>query len=312
MRRLLAMILAILTATTIVACSNAPAGSSDPYELARKSMDASWDKVQVDVTATSKGGSSDFTLEPGAIRFTSDGKSGKVAFHMAVPTSILGAEAASLRALGVTGDSVDIDVIFDGDALYAKSPVLFGVLKAFLAQSGQAPTGDMTGWLKLGTKADFESMGGSIVPGASAAATAAPDAATLKKELEANGVTLTFAGVEKKNGADANHLKAAIDVAKLSSDSVGGIGSAQLDQVKQLAKSGTVSADVWTDKGSNRVVEIDVHFVGNDKATVDITVGLKEPDAGASYDAPKDAVDLPIKDMLMPLLQMFGSGLTGG
>ncbi len=311
MRRLSLIVLTLLAILAVAGCSGAPA-TTDPYDLARKAMDAKWDTVQIDLAINAKDATSTIKIDPGAMRMVIDSKSGKALVHVAVPVSALGADAASLKALGVTGDSVDIDVVYDGAALYAKSPVLGNLLGSLLAQSGQMPSGDMTGWLRLGTKEDFASMGGSV---ASEAPTSSLDAAGLKKDLEANGVTLTFVGTESRNGVDANHVKAAVDITKLGegSKALGQLGGTQLDQIKALAKTGTISLDFWTDRSSNKLVEADLHFVqtGTSAGTADFVVTLKAPDAGTSFDAPSSYTDLPVKSLLGSFLQMFGGSVPG-
>jgi hypothetical protein len=315
MRRFVILLLALLAVLTIAGCAAAP-GSSDPYDIARKAMDAKWDSVQVDIGINAKDSKSTIKIDPGAIRFVVDSKAGKALVHVALPIADLGADASSLKALGVTGDSIDVDVVYDGSALYAKSPVLGSLLGAMLAQSGQMPSGDMTGWLRLGTKEDLASLGaGAIESAKPELPSASLDAAALRKDLEANGVTLTFVATEQKNGVDANHLKVAIDVSKLSdSKAFDGLTRTQLDQVKAMAKAGTISGDIWIDKGSNRVVELDFHIAGagSDTSTGDVTVSLKTPDAGTSFDAPAKYTDLPVKSLLGTFMQMLGSSMLGG
>ena len=315
MRRFVSLLLALVAALAIAGCGTAPA-SSDPYEIARKAMDAKWDSVQVDIGINVKSAKSTIKIDPGAIRFIVDSKTGKALVHVALPIADLGADASSLTALGVTGDSIDVDVVYDGSALYAKSPMLGRLLGAMLAQSGQMPSGDMTGWLRLGTKEDFASLGaGAIESAKPSLPSASLDAASLKKDLEANGVTLTFVATEQKNGVDANHLKMAIDVAKLSeAKAFGNLSGTQLDQLKAVAKTGTISGDMWIDKGTNRVVEVDVHVAGtgSDATTGDVTISLKAPDAGTSFDAPASYTDLPMKSLLGTFMQMLGSSMLGG
>lgn len=315
MRRFLILLLALMAVLTVAGCAGAPA-ATDPYDIARKAMDAKWDSVQVDVGINAKDGKSTVKIDPGAIRFVVDSKAGKALVHVALPVADLGADAASLKALGVTGDSIDIDVVYDGAALYAKSPVLGSVLGAMLAQSGKMPSGDMTGWLRLGTKEDFASLGAAAAGSAKPELpTASLDAAGLKKDFETNGITLTFVAAEKKNGVDANHLKVAIDASKLSgSKAFGDLGGTQLDQLKAVAKTGTISGDVWIDKGTNRVVEADIHAAGtgSNAASGDVTISLKTPDAGTSFDAPATYTDLPVKSLLGTFMEMFGGSLLGG
>src|SRR5512141_539638 len=54
-----------------------------------------------------------------------DTAAGVGSVHLAIPASLLGASgAATLAQLGITGDTISLDALYDGKALYAKSPAL--------------------------------------------------------------------------------------------------------------------------------------------------------------------------------------------
>ena len=85
------------------------------------------------------------TIPPEAIEVVVDTKAGKGSLHLALPVAALGDQAASLGALGVTGDKLELDAIFDGQGLYVKSPIASKVLPLLMLQSEadkRCPSGD--------------------------------------------------------------------------------------------------------------------------------------------------------------------------
>jgi len=312
MRRLLALITAAVVVLLVAGCGN-NAGTSDPYQLVLQTRDAKQDQVQIDFGASVKSAGTTVTLDPGAIRIVLDTAAGKGSFHMSLPAAALNVPQAQLAQLGITGNTIDADVLYDGQALYAKSPVLGTLLQLFGAQGGVVlPSGDLTGWLKLLTKADLDTLGA----GAAAGPTQAPgpaDAAALKKELDDAGVTLTLAGTETKNGVSASHIKAAIDVTKfLNSPIVPSSAQSQVDKLRDAAKNATVSADMWVDNGSKHLVELDIHIVGtgSDAGQADLTIGFSTP-SSPNFDAPASSVEIPTMQIVGQLIQMFGASLGG-
>jgi hypothetical protein len=311
MRKLL--LLVVTLATVLAACGGAAQTTNDPYELVRRSQSATWERVQVDV-GISVTGPETISIDPSALRFAVDTEAGKANIHIAFPISALGDAAAEIRALGITGDNLELDVIWDGEALYAKSP-LGNMLAALMIQAGEIPTGDMTGWLKLMTKAEFESLialagGGAIPDPDEIPIPSAADAATMKSQLDEMGITLTHAGTATRNGVEVDKVSAAVDLAKLAQsdafDSLGSSGSIDLDP-----EDGTLSFDLYFDRGNSRLVGIDVHAASKSDPTekADITINLHDPDAGVSFDAPAGATDVPLMEMIGTLMEAFGGGM---
>ncbi|HJP89132.1 MAG TPA: hypothetical protein VJ850_08870 [Candidatus Limnocylindrales bacterium] len=311
MRRLLALITAAVVVLLVAGCGN-NAGTNDPYQLVLQTRDAKMDQVQIDFGASVKSAGATVTLDPGAIRIVIDSKAGKGSFHMSLPAAALNVPQAQLAQMGITGNTIDADVLYDGQALYAKSPILGTLLQLFGAQGGVTiPSGDLTGWLKLLTKTEIDSLG----LGAGAAATPSPgaaDAAALKNELANAGITLTLAGTETKNGVSASHITAAIDVTKfLNSPMVPSTAQkGQLDQLREAAKNATVTGDLWVDNGSKHLVEMDVHIVatGTDAGQADLTIGFSAP-SSPNFDAPASSVEIPTMQIVGQLIQMFGASL---
>ena len=305
-------------AFAVAACGGAaPVTQADAYTIATKSFDASWDQVKVQVGLTTTGAKEDISIKPEAIQFAVDSKAGKGALHLALPTDVLGDEAASLAKLGVTGDTLDVDVVYDGQALYAKSPVAATLLPMLLAQSGQTLTGDLSGWLKLGTAADFAALAGSLggalpIPSPSAAASndlSVLDAAALKAKLESAGVVLTVVGSEQRNGVDADHLTITVDPVKFAaSDFAKQLPADRLTSITDAAGKGSLSADLWLDKASGRVAELDLHAADEVGAKAEITLLVSTPD-GNAFSPPATSTEVPLAPMLTQMLPLLGAGL---
>lgn len=278
-----------LVALAAAACGGTTPASTDPYTIAGKAFDAAYDQVKVQVGIKTSGGTSDIAIDPGAIELVLDTKAGKGSFHLSLPVAALGSDAASLRSMGITGDTLDLDVLWDGQALYAKSPLAASLIPALLAQSGQTVSGDLTGWLKLGTADEFGALAKQFAgtPEASAPASTAPigdlDPAALKKDLEDSGIVVTYVGSETRNGVEADHLTLTLDPAKLASGPAAQqLPAAQLNQLTGLAGSETLSADLWLDKASGRLTEIYLHGASQSGEKADVTILLSTPRAPRS------------------------------
>jgi hypothetical protein len=297
-------------ALVVAACGPAaPASNADPYQLATRTFDASWEQVKVQIGFAGSDGTESVSIPPEAIQLSFDTQAGKGAVHLAIPKSALGEEAASLTMLGITGDTIDLDVVYDGQALYAKSALAAAILPMVLAQSGIDVPSDLTGWLRLGTAADFASLVGSL--GALPSPVASPsfdasslDPAALKAELEKAGVVLAYAGSENRNGVDADHLTVQLDFTKLAaSEFAATLTADRKATLTELAGKATMSADLWLDKASGRVAELDLHAAETGtSAKFDVTVLVGAPDANA-FATPEGWKDLPLTPLLQSLMQ---------
>jgi hypothetical protein len=306
----------VAVGVALAGCSSPPAAQTDPYAIVKTAASSPWERVQMDMGLKATSSGQTIQIDPGAVSLVVDTKAGKGSFHLSLPASSLGADAAGLAMLGGTNGSIDLDVLYDGDAVYAKSPLAATLLPALLAQSGNVPSGDLTGWLKLATKSEFEALAAGV--GASAAPSAADlgslDAATLKSNLESGGVTVAYAGTAAHNGADAYHLTVAFDMSKLSSDSsLGSLSGAQLQQLADLSKATTMGGDVWIDKGSGRLSEIDMKgtATGSTGGTFEFSMTFAEPAAGTSFDAPASSVEVPISSLMGSIFQLAGQNPFG-
>ena len=319
MRHRLAPFIAILLVLSaiVAACGSSASSSSDPYKIASDARQALLNPVQVNVGFEVKDGATTVTVDPSAFGFVVDKDAKTGAVHVSVPTGSLGMGAKDLADLGITGSTLDFDVVYDGQALYAKSPVLAKVLTLVLQSSGDLPSGDLTGWLRLGTKEDLAGLMDAVVGGGSVPSFAAPspgDAAGLKSALTDAGISLTLAGTEKHDGADAYHLTVAIDGTKLLANKVfDSVSRAQLDDMTNALKEVTLSGDIWIEVASNRVVELDGHIVAVKDATqaANITIKVGSPDGTVPTTAPSTFVDVPVRSIVTNLMTLIGQGLTG-
>src|SRR5579862_427911 len=270
MRRLFTAGLISVIAMVAVACSGTTT-TADPYQLAFNAKNAGWDQVQVDLALSVQNGSDSINLQPGAVRLVVDTKAGKGLFHVSLPVSALVPSvvpsASDLAQFGVTGDTIDLDVLWDGSALYVKSPLAPSLVTLLMASTGgTAPQGDLTGWLKLATAADFASLG-ALAGGAGGAAGAstAPmasigSAADLKAVLTDAGVTLTYVGTEQHAGTNADHLSVQVDWQKLAASGAATNPStqAEVQQVISAAQNATFTIDLWLDHSSSRIIAVEV------------------------------------------------------
>jgi hypothetical protein len=309
----------LLLATLLAACGGATTSPDDPYAILARSLDANYDRIKVQLGLKTAGNpEGDITIEPGAIEFVVDSTAGTGSFRLALPVAALGAGAGGLAQMGITGDTIDLEVLFDGEAVYAKSPLAAALLPMLMAQTGQTVEGDLTGWLQLGTVADFEAMGaalGAAVPSAAPDASVPPigdlDPAQLKADLEEAGVVVSFVGTEQRNGAESQHVAITVDWDKLaSSEMATQLPADQLSQLQGLAGAANVELDAWFDKASGALREIAITADVADGPDVQVTMLVSDPGA-VSIEAPADFVAVPITETIMSLLQLFGGSLLG-
>jgi hypothetical protein len=303
----LALVVAACGATT---ATPTPAPPSDAYSVVGKAVAAPMDRLKVNLGVKTTGGATPMTIDPKSIEVILDTKAGKGTFHLSLPKAALGSDAA---ALPIAGETIDLDVLFDGQAVYAKSPLAATFLPMLLAQSGQPVPGDLTGWIKLGTAEELGGMLGALGAGASAQpsmpAMASFTPEQLKQELEKAGITVTFVGTEQRNGVDADHVSLTVDPTKLeSSDIAKQLPGGQLGQLKALAGQGTLSGDLWFDRGTGRLSEADINVADKSGEAATITLLVSDP-GNVSFEAPANAPEVPIAPLIQTLMQTFGGSL---
>jgi hypothetical protein len=310
----LAVLALVVAACGAASATPTPAPSSDAYSVVSKAVAAPMDRIKVNVGIKTTGGKTPMTIDPKQIEVVADTKAGKGTFHLSLPKSALGSDGS---ALPIAGDTLDLDVLFDGQAIYAKSPLAATFLPLLLSQSGQQVPGDLTGWIKLGTAEELGGLVSGLAAGASAqpsipaVASMTPD--QIKQKLEEAGITVTYVGAEQHNGIDADHMTVTVDPSKLeNSDIAKNVPGGQLGQLKDLAGSGTLSGDLWFDRSTGRFAEADINTTdktSGENAT--ITVLLSDP-GNVSFDAPANAPEVPIAPLIQSLMSSFGGGLLPG
>jgi hypothetical protein len=253
-------------------------------------------------------------LDPKDMAFVIDGANQKAGVHISIPADSLGVPAAALGSLGIDGDSLDFDLVYDSQALYLRSALMAPTLKMLLGPVGRLPRGDLTGWLKLGTKEELAAL--SALAGAGGAASPPPGLLNhgTKKDYEDAGITLTTGPtVEKHNGVDAQHLTLGVDMAKLTSnpDFLSGVGSGtQAAQSLALLKALSISGDVWVDATSKRVLEVNAHLgAASDPAQGgDVVITALDPDGSVSLTAPSSSIEVPIGILISEMTKLVSGG----
>lgn len=316
MRNRLALPISILVASAIlVGGCTSTAAPANPYDQLTTSMKTAWSPVQVNVGLTVTAAGQTVTLDPKDLAFVVDEAAQTFALHVSIPTMGFGIPDSALSALGIDGDTVDFDVLYAADALYARGAFLKPVLKSILGPVGKLPAGDLTGWLKLGTKEELAALSAleRSATGMPSASQSPLDAGLLRASLDEIGISLTTVGVEAHNGTNAQHLKIAFDMAKLAANPsfVAGAGG-NTAQVAAMAKAISVSGDVWIDGGSNRVVESDLHVSTTADApavaVADVTVTARDPDGSVSLAPPASSIAVPIGTLISQVMKMIGKG----
>jgi hypothetical protein len=320
MRKLIALVAA---AAVLAGCSSTP--KADPYQILNDATQASYgDLVQLNLGLDGTSGGKTIHLDPSAFRVVIDTKSGRADFAMSLPLDALQLDAATRAALGVAGDSLDLEVLYDGTALYAKGQILAPLLTALITQSGGTP-GDYSGWVKLGTAAELGALVGSLVPQASLLPTssgspaASHDAATLKSDLEAAGVTLTYVGREDHNGKQTDHIAATIDATKLEqSPAASDVPAAQMTQLQGALAQFDIAPDLWFDADTHRLVEVDAKLTpkagsaspaASASGPVSLVLKVSTPSDDSALQTPSSATEVNLAPLVQSLLKSFGGFL---
>ena len=307
----------VMTAVVLVGGCTGAAAPPDPYEQLTTSIKTTWNPIQVNLGIVVTAAGKTITLDPKDIAMVLDTASEKFGLHVSLPAAGLGIPATAMSQLGIEGDSLDFDMVYVDDAIYARSALFKPTLRLILGPTGKVPVGDLTGWLKLGTKAELMALGAlsgaargmPTVPPQSGGNPSTP--AAIKASMEAAGFTLTIAGTENRNGSEARHLKLAVDLEKLAANPefLAGAG-AQGGPMIAAMKAFTFSGDLWIDAATNRVVESDLHMASTKDPTYvgDLTVTAHDPDGTVSLAAPTSSVDVPLGTLVTEMMKLVGKG----
>jgi len=323
---------AIALALTAAACGNAQ--PANPYATLDRAITVGWQQVtlnlgvSIDVPAQQL--DPDFTspatsihIDPAMIQASIDTQTGRWRFATSIPLGALGVDPQQLGPLGLTFQSVDFELLYDGAAYYAKSPLLPIYLQGILAGSGNPIVGDLTGWVRLGTAEEFAQVAGSGIlqsifgarlgggPGVALPLPSAGSPEALQALIEDFGIALVGAGRESTDGLETEHVTATLNLAKLAESrtlaTLTGFGRDQLQGIFDAANQVAITADLWADTSTGRLrtLRIDGHSLSAPITTVAIVLQLKEPAAGTTFDAPSTFADVP-------LLQLMGASFGGG
>lgn len=316
MRNRLAPLTTLVVAAVMAAGCASAAPPPDAYQLLTTSTKTAWDPVQVNIGISVTAAGKTVSLDPKDIAFVIDSGGGKGAIHVGISAAELGVPASALAKLGIDGDSLAFDLVYAGDALFVRSAMLAPTLKVLLGPIGKLPAGDLTGWLKLGTKdevAAFAAMSGAAALPPSAAPSGGDEGAGAKATLEAAGITLAIVGSEQHNGTDLQHIKVAVDTAKLASNPafLAGAGNGpQTAQTLAMIKGLSFGGDLWLDPSDHRIVEADVHMAAANNAAEsgDVTMTAHDPDGSLSLDPPTSTIDIPIAPLFSEIMKLITKG----
>lgn len=290
----------------------------DPYAVLDRAITAGWDRVQVQVgvsvqvPAQQNDGfpipATSINVDPSSIGATIDTQTGQFRGLVSVPLAAVGMDPSTLGPLAPLIQSLDAEVLYDGGAVYAKSPLLPMLGGGFGALGGRAVNGDLTGWVKLASRVDVEQMatnplgaviGGVGMPGVLPLPSAG-DAVSLKGFIEDFGIGVTFVGEESTNGIETQHLTATLNFARLAESrqlaAFTGFGRDQLQGIFDASRTVAVTANLWFDKGNGRLAtfRLDGTSAGPPATTVALVIQLSEPAAGISFEAPTAFADFPL------------------
>jgi hypothetical protein len=324
MRRNVMFAAALAVALAVVGCSPAatPTPPPDPQTVLQAASKASYPaKIEIIVGGSYTSAGSTTQLPDGLLTIDVDTSAGVGSVHLAVPASLLGADgAAALAQLGVTGDSITFDVLYDGTALYAKSPVMPALVSqlAALAPTTQIPQLTADTWARLIDQATLKELG-SAAGGAveSAAPSASSPTADAKAVLDEIGATMTLGPQTTGPGGPANDVQITIDPAKAKAYIEAHpeqFPTTQLQTLSSLGSLTSLSADVLVDVATSRLEQVTVSAAGTENGTetsLSLKVGIAEAPSSVSFATPSGAVDLPLVTILGPMISglMTGGGL---
>jgi hypothetical protein len=308
---------AVAIVATVAACGGAPASvaPSDPYQLLADSSKATWDPIQLNLGMTVTGGATSITVDPADVALVIDQKAGKGGLHLSLDGTALGATRAALDAVGIEGDRIDADFVFDGQGLYGRGDVLPLLVRTILPPTQAMPAGDLHGWLKFGTREEFAALMGIAGSVAAPAASAAPSTTPARREqLESMGVTMKLEGSETRDGRAAHHVTFELDADKLlASAEFSALPPSQQAQMRQSVGRYAVSGDVWFEATTGRAIEVSMHMAGTGdaKEVLDMRVIAKDPDGSVSLESPPSSIEVPLSKAIQRLMTIVSGGAVG-
>ena len=324
--RLTALVSAAALAATLAVAGCSPAATPtpppDPQSLLAAASKANYpSKLEITMGGSFTASGATTALPDKLLVIDVDTAAGVGSVHLAIPASLLGADGAkTLAQFGVTGDSLTLDVLYDGSALYAKSPALPALVSELATLAAGVTMPQLTGdtWAKVLDEATIKQLTSSA-QGAVESAAPAASAADTAAILDEIGASLTLGPQTTGAGGPANDVKLSVDPAKLKAYMLAHpeqFPTTQLSSISALGTLTAVSADVLVDVATSRIEEVSL-TIGASASGSDVTltakVDIAEAPAGVSFAAPSGAVDLPLVQIVAPLVQSLlsagGSGL---
>ena len=317
---------ALAAALAVSGCSPAatPTPPPDPQSLLVAASKASYpSKLEITMGGSYTASGTTTALPDKLLVIDIDTAAGAGSVHLAVPASLLGAGGAAMLAqLGVTGDSLTFDVLYDGSALYAKSPAMPTLVTELATLAAGATMPQLTGdtWAKVLDAATIKQLTSSAQSAVESAAPAASAATTDPKAILGEiGAALTLGPQATGAGGPANDIKLSVDPAKLKAYMLAHpeqFPTTQLSTISALGTLTAISADVLVDVATSRIEEVSL-TIGATASGSDVAftakVDIAEAPAGVTFAAPSGAVDLPLVQIVGPLVQSLmsagGSGL---
>ena len=305
-----------LVGVVVTAGCAAAAPPPSAYDQLSAAVETAWSPIQVNIGLSATTPGSTFELDSRNLAFVLDTAGERAGLHVSLPAADLEIPDGALGQLGIAGDSIDVDLVYAGDALYVRSPILRPTLRMILGPTGKLPAGDLGGWLKMGTKEELmalAALGGSAADGLPSFAPPSAGPGSFRASLESAGIAVASAGTEKRNGVDLLHLTFTVDSAKLAADPsfrAGAAAGGQRDQAIAAVKELAVSGDVWIDPATNHIVEMDSHVASTTTPANggDVTVTVIAPDGSVPLDAPSSFVDVPLGPLLTEMMKLLGRG----
>ncbi len=316
-----------ITVLALVAAGCGIGGGQDPYALLDRARTTGWDRVQVQLGFTvdfpNTGGvdlavPGHVQVEPSAITAIIDTRTGQWHLTVSIPKGAGGIDPVLLGLFGPGVASLEADVLFDGEHVFAKIPVLQGFVHAMAPDLPFPIEGDLTGWLRLGSGDELQSLTGAGnplglllfgagLPQLGALPLSLPaqgDAGGLRQFIEDFGVVTEYKGAEQRNGREAHHVAAGLDFEKLARSqrfaTILGFGRDQLQGVADTAREIAIGSDLWFDKETGRFVgfQLNVQTLTGQTTKASVVLNLADPPAGNPFEAPATFTDLPLSELV--------------
>jgi len=191
-----------------------------------------------------------------------------LAFHMPI-------NVPAMPAIGVAATSGDL--IIKDSMLYLKLPTLGTKYR-------KVKLGTISG--ELGVPVAIPTAGGSSLVGM------ADMVASLRQQLETNGVTPQLAGIDQIGGRPAYHINLTLPLAKLNSDLAAAEAAAKSDRTVTIGPSllttqiDTATAGVWIYTDNYELAQVQIAVASSTVGSLNFTMTLSNFDQPVTINAP--------------------------